>query len=95
MCMACNSGMNKKKKIIMIALFAAVAGITYLSFATHNPALAVIAPLLLALAPCLIMCGAIGGSMWFAHRASKKKIASSHSYDLHHPATQKKDDTKI
>ena len=94
MCMACNSRMNRKKKITMIALFAAVGGITYLSFTTHNPALAVIAPVLLALAPCLIMCGAIGGSMWFAHRASKKKISSSHSYDLHHHTMQKKDDTK-
>ena len=94
MCMACNSGTDKKKKITMIALFAFVGGITYISFTTHNPTLAVIAPLLLVLAPCLIMCGAIGGSMWFVHRASKKKVSSSHSYDLHNPATQKKDDVK-
>ena len=94
MFMTCNSKMNKQKKIIMIILFSVVGGVTYLSFTTHNPTFAIIAPLLLALAPCLIMCGAIGGSMWFVNKASKKKVSSSHSYDLHNPATQKKDDTK-
>ena len=95
MFMTCNSKMNKQKKIIMIILFSVVGGITYLSFTTHNPTFIIIAPILLALAPCLIMCGAIGGSMWFVNKASKKKVSSSNSYDLHNSSTQKKDDTKI
>lgn len=94
MFMTCNSKMNKKKKIIMILLFSVVGGITYLSFTTHNPMFTIIAPLLLALAPCLIMCGAIGGSMWFVNKTSKKKTSLSQNYDLHHPATQNKDDAK-
>lgn len=77
MCMACNTGMSTKKKIgIFSAMLAGVAIAMYLAFTTNNPVLAVAAPLLLSLAPCLIMCGAIGGSMWLVPRLKNKSIKS-------------------
>lgn len=93
MCMACNSGGSTKKKIILSSLMiAAIAVGLYFAYTLHNLALAVAMPLLLVLAPCLVMCGAIGGS-WILPRLRNKKGAS---YDhMHHnsanPAEGKKD----
>ena len=48
-----------------------------------QPLLAVTMPIVLSLAPCLVMCGAIGGSMWFVQRRGNKNTHSC-SCGIHH-----------
>ncbi len=76
--MACNSGGTKKKIIISSLAMGGVVVGSYFAFnSLHNPALAVAMPVLLVLAPCLVMCGAIGGSMWLAGKRRNKNTVSS------------------
>ena len=78
--MTCNSKMSARKKIaILVTSSVASIGATYFAFSIHNPALAVIAPVLLAFIPCLVMCGVVGGSMLLVPRLSKNKKASLNS----------------
>ncbi len=76
MCMACGS--NSKKKIVMLSLLmvGAIGGSYYALTVIHNPALAVAMPIVLSLAPCLVMCSAIGGSMWLVQRHGNKNMQS-------------------
>lgn len=88
--MLCNSKMSKSKKItILVVSFLTSIGSTYFAFTLHNPALVVVAPVLLAFLPCLIMCGIVGGSMWLVPRFSKNKNQSACNCGLDHPTKQK------
>ena len=87
--MSCNSKMTAKQKITILSI-SSVASIaaTYFAFTIHNPALAVIAPVLLAFVPCLVMCGVVGGSMLLVPRLSKNKKQPSCNCGLHHSTKQ-------
>ena len=87
--MSCSSKMNAVKKIAILGIFSVASiGATYFAFTIHNPALAVIAPILLAFVPCLVMCGIVGGSMLLVPRLSKNKKQSSCNCGLHHSTKQ-------
>ena len=91
----CNSGMSGKKKIAIFAASSVAAiSATYFAFTTHNPALAIAAPVLLTIVPCLIMCGIIGGSMWLVSRSSKNKNQSSSWRGGSYYSTKQKEDTE-
>ncbi len=83
--MVCGSCLNSKKKTIVLSLLmaGAIGGSYYALTVIHNPILAVTMPIVLSLAPCLVMCGAIGGSMWFVQRRGNKN-AQSCSCGAHH-----------
>lgn len=80
--------MSKKKIAILATSFVASIGATYFAFTVHNPALAVIAPVLFAFIPCLVMCGVVGGSMLLVPRLSKNKKQPSCNCGLHHSTKQ-------
>lgn len=87
--MSCNSKMSVRKKITVLAIFSVASiGVTYFAFAIHNPALAVIAPILLAFVPCLVMCGVVGGSMLLVPRLSKNKKQSSCNCEMRNTTKQ-------
>jgi hypothetical protein len=76
MCMSCNTkGLSTSKKIMLFSsLGSAIAGVSYLTFATtSNPAVAATIPAILSFAACPVMCVAMGGAMWFVNRFSKNK----------------------
>ena len=86
---SCNYKMSARKKITVLVISSVASiGATYFAFTLHNPALAVAAPVLLALVPCLIMCGIVGGSMWLVPRLSKGKNQSPCSCGLDHSTKQ-------
>lgn len=94
--MLCNSVTSKKRKMVVLAgLSVATLAVTYFGVTTHNSALAVAAPVLLALAPCLIMCGVIGSSMWLIPRFSKNKNRQYYNDDSHNFMKQKEDKENI
>lgn len=72
--MSCGTGKMTRKKI---AIFSGAGAITatvfYFAFATHNPALAAVAPMFLTLGLCPALCAGIGGAVWFRNRLIKKK----------------------
>lgn len=80
--------MSKKKIGILAVSSVASIGATYFAFTIHNPALAVISPVLLAFVPCLIMCGVVGGSMLLVPRLSKNKKQPSCNCGLNHSTKQ-------
>ena len=81
--------MSIRKKIVILSIFSVASiGATYFAFAIHNPALAVIAPVLLAFVPCLAMCGVVGGSMLLVPRLSKNKKQSSCNCEMHNTTKQ-------
>jgi hypothetical protein len=85
--------MSTRKKIIVLTISSVASiGTTYFAFSIHNPALSVIAPLLLAFVPCLVMCGIVGGSMLLVPRLSKNKNQSSCSCGLPHSTKQEEKD---
>ena len=85
--------MSARKKIAMLAISSiASIGVTYFAFSMHNPALAIIAPVILAFVPCLIMCGIVGESMLLVPRLSKNKNQSSCSCGLPHSKKQEEKD---
>ena len=60
--MSCNSKMSARKKITVLAASSVASiGATYFAFTLHNPALTVVAPVLLAFVPCLVIRGIVGG----------------------------------
>lgn len=72
--MSCGTGRISKKKIaIFSGAGAGTAAVFYLAFATHNPALAAVAPTFLTLGLCPALCVGIGGAVWFRNRLVKKK----------------------
>ena len=81
--------MSVRKKIIILSI-ASVASIsvTYFAFVIHNPALAVIAPILLAFVPCLVMCGVVGGSMLLIPKLSRNKKQPSCNCEMHNATKQ-------
>ena len=85
--------MSTKKKIVIFSLMAAgVIALVYYTFTTtHNAAILTAMPIVLALVPCLVMCGAIGGSMWLLPRLSKNKHYASCSCGMHDSASTKED----
>ncbi len=87
--MSCNSKMSVRKKIVVLAISSVASiGATYFAFTIHMPALAVVAPVLLAFVPCLVMCGVVGGSMLLVPRLSKNKKQPSCNCGLHHSTKQ-------
>ncbi|MDE1845316.1 MAG: hypothetical protein KGI10_08325 [Thaumarchaeota archaeon] len=80
--------MSKKKIAILAISSVASIGATYFAFTIHNPTLAVIAPVLFAFIPCLVMCGVVGGSMLLVPRLSKNKKQSICNCGLHHSTKQ-------
>ena len=94
--MMCNSRTSGKKKIVIFAVLSiASIGLTYVAFTTHNIALAVATPVLLAFIPCLVMCGVIGGSMLLIPRLSKNKNVSSCGCGMNHSIKNKNDATEV
>jgi len=72
--MSCGTGkMTKKKIAIFSGVGAGTATVFYFAFATHNPALAAVAPTFLTLGFCPVICAAMGGAMWFSNKFAKKK----------------------
>lgn len=87
--MSCNFKMSTRKKITLLATSSAASiGVTYFAFIIHNPVLAVVAPVLLAFVPCLVMCGVVGGSMLLIPRLSKNKKQPPCNCGLHHVTKQ-------
>ena len=81
--------MSMRKKITMLSIFSVASiGVTYFAFVIHNPALAVITPVLLAFVPCLVMCGVVGGSMLLVPRLSKNRKQSSCNCEMHNVTKQ-------
>lgn len=73
MYMSCSSTgkITKKKIVILSAIVIVIVAATYFAFTSDNPAIVAVIPLLLAFAPCLGMCGVMGGIMWLKGRSSK------------------------
>ena len=89
--------MSRKMKIVIYSLTAVgIAAVAYYAFtSTHKAALTIVMPILLALAPCIIMCTAIGGSMWFVQRRGNKNTQSCGcSYHNDSAQARTKDKTK-
>ena len=81
--------MSIRKKIVILSIFSVASiGATYFAFVIHNPALAVIAPILLAFVPCLVMCGVVGGFMLLIPRLSKNKKQSLCNCEMHNTTKQ-------
>lgn len=81
--------MSTKKKISILAISSTASiSATYFAFTIHNTALAIVAPVLLAFVPCLVMCGVVGGSMLLVPRLSKNKKQQSCNCGLHHVIKQ-------
>ncbi|MHB8602552.1 MAG: hypothetical protein ACYC6W_10015 [Nitrosotalea sp.] len=81
--------MGARKKITLLVISSAASiGATYFAFTLHNPVLAVVAPVLLAFVPCLVMCGVVGGSILLIPRLSKSKKQPSCNCELHHDTKQ-------
>jgi hypothetical protein len=95
MCMSCNTkGLSIRRKIILFSsLGSAIAGVSYLTFATtSNPAVAATIPAILSFAACPVMCIAMGGVMWFVSRFSKNKNNDNQMVmALHRAETQKRE----
>lgn len=85
MCMNCSSTgkITKKKIVIFAAIGIGIAAAVYFAFASNNPAISAIIPLLLAFAPCLGMCGVMGVVMWLKGRTSRngKQTKNKIPYD--------------
>lgn len=87
--MSCNFKMSARKKITLLTISSVASiGATYFAFTLHNQVLAVVAPVLLAFVPCLVMCGVVGGSMLLIPRLSKNKKQSSCNCGSHHITKQ-------
>ncbi len=71
-----------------------IGGSYYALTVIHNPALVVVMPIVLAMTPCLLMCGAIGGYMWFVQRRGNKNTQSC-GCGAHHDLSGVKVEDKI
>lgn len=86
--MLCNSKISKRKITILATSVISSLAVTYFGFILHNQALSVVAPILLAFAPCLVMCAVVGGSMWLVPRLSKNGNHTGCSCGMDHSKTQ-------